>query len=106
MPHTRRTPLMRRYQNWLAQTRGLHFESYDALWRWSVTDLDGFWQSVWDYFEMQSPTPHSAALGRNVMPGAQWFPARQVNSRPAGAAPCGCRPRGGHACRDCRERAR
>ena len=48
MPHTRRTPLMRRYQHWLAQTQGLHFENYDALWRWSVSDLTGFWQSIWD----------------------------------------------------------
>ena len=78
-PHTRRTPLIRLYQNWLAQERGLQFESYDALWRWSVKDLDAFWQSIWDYFDMQSPTPHSAALGRNVMPGAQWFPGAQVN---------------------------
>lgn len=74
-----RTPQIRRYQHWLAQHRGLHFDRYDALWRWSVTDLDAFWQSVWDYFAVQSPTPHSAALGRNVMPGAQWFPGAQVN---------------------------
>ncbi len=79
MPSSRRTPLIRDYQNWLAQQRGLHFDSYDALWNWSVTDLDAFWQSIWDYFDMQSPTPHSAALGRNVMPGAQWFPGAQVN---------------------------
>ena len=42
-----RTPQIRRYQHWLAQHRGLHFDRYDALWRWSVTDLDAFWQSVW-----------------------------------------------------------
>ncbi|WP_455554804.1 acetoacetate--CoA ligase [Comamonas sp.] len=79
LPHTRRTPLIRHYQDWLAQQQGLRFDSYDALWRWSVTDLNGFWQSIWDYFDMQSPTPHSAALARNVMPGAQWFPGAQVN---------------------------
>ncbi|MBQ0131646.1 MAG: acetoacetate--CoA ligase, partial [Comamonas sp.] len=79
MPTAPRTPLIRRYQDWLAQERGLYFESYDALWNWSVTDLDAFWQSIWDYFGMQSPSPHSAALGRNVMPGAQWFPGAQVN---------------------------
>ena len=79
LPHTRRTPLIRRYQDWLAQHKGLHFDNYDALWRWSVTDLDGFWQSIWEYCDMQSPTPHSAALARNVMPGAQWFPGAQVN---------------------------
>ncbi|MGH6639927.1 MAG: acetoacetate--CoA ligase [Polaromonas sp.] len=72
-------PQIRLYQNWLRDSRGLSFESYDALWRWSVTDLNAFWQSVWDYFELQSPMPHSAVLAENKMPGAQWFPGAQVN---------------------------
>ena len=55
-------PQIRLYQDWLARERGLSFDSYDALWRWSVTDLEAFWQSIWDYFEVYSPTPHSAAL--------------------------------------------
>ena len=72
-------PQIRLYQDWLQAQRGLVFETYDQLWKWSTTDLDAFWQSIWDYFDMQSPTPHSAALARNVMPGAQWFPGAQVN---------------------------
>lgn len=72
-------PQIRLYQDWLRETRGLQFDSYDALWRWSVSDLDAFWQSIWDYFDVQSPTPHTAVLARNVMPGAQWFPGAQVN---------------------------
>ena len=72
-------PQLRLYQDWLQQTRGLEFADYDALWRWSTTELDAFWQSIWDYFELQSPTPHSAALAHNRMPGAQWFPGAQVN---------------------------
>ncbi len=72
-------PQIRLYQDWLAARRGLRFESYDALWRWSTQDLDAFWQSVWDYFDLQSPTPHAAVLARNVMPGAQWFVGAQVN---------------------------
>jgi acetoacetyl-CoA synthetase len=72
-------PQIRLYQNWLTEKRGLRFESYDALWQWSVTDLDAFWQSIWDYFELQSPTPHSAALADDRMPQAQWFPGAQLN---------------------------
>jgi len=72
-------PQIRLYQDWLRAQRGLSFDSYDALWRWSTTDLDAFWQSVWDYFDIQSPTPHSAVLAKNTMPGAQWFPGAQVN---------------------------
>jgi acetoacetyl-CoA synthetase len=72
-------PQIRLYQDWLARERGLRFDSYDALWRWSVTDLDGFWQSIWDYFEVQSPTPHSVALADDRMPLAKWFPGATVN---------------------------
>jgi acetoacetyl-CoA synthetase len=72
-------PQIRLYQDWLQSTHQLQFADYPALWRWSVTDLDAFWQSIWDYFGMQSPTPHSAVLARNVMPGAQWFPGAQAN---------------------------
>jgi len=72
-------PQIRLYQNWLRDTRGLVFDGYDALWRWSTIELDAFWQSVWDYFDIQSPTPHTAVLARNTMPGAQWFPGAQVN---------------------------
>jgi acetoacetyl-CoA synthetase len=72
-------PQIRLYQNWLAEHRGLRFETYDALWQWSVTDLEGFWQSIWDYFEIESPTPHMAALADDKMPQAKWFPGAQVN---------------------------
>ena len=75
-PHV---PQIRRYQEWLARTRGLRFASYDALWQWSVTDLEAFWQSVWDYFELQSPTPHTAVLAQRRMPGAHWFVGAQFN---------------------------
>jgi acetoacetyl-CoA synthetase len=72
-------PQVRLYQSWLQAQRGLVFEDYHALWRWSTTELDAFWQSIWDYFDLQSPTPHHAVLAQNVMPGAVWFPGAQVN---------------------------
>ena len=72
-------PLIRQYQDWLREQRGLTFDSYRALWQWSITDLDAFWQSIWDYFDLRSPTPHRAVLGQNVMPGAQWFHGAQAN---------------------------
>ena len=84
MPETRTQPApnipqIRLYQNWLKANRGLSFATYRELWNWSITDLDAYWQSVWDYFGMQSPTPHTAVLAKNVMPGAVWFPGAQAN---------------------------
>ena len=68
------------YQRWLETERGLKFESYEALWRWSITDLGGFWRSIWDHFDLQSPTPFSTELVEPApMPGARWFPGAQLN---------------------------
>jgi len=67
------------YQAWLAEHRNLHFDSYEALWQWSTTEIEAFWQTVWDYFEVRSPTPHRCVLQERVMPGAVWFPGAQVN---------------------------
>lgn len=72
-------PQIRLYQDWLRDQRGLHFANYAALWAWSTEDLNAFWQSIWDYFEVQSPTPHSTVLVKRTMPGAEWFPGAQVN---------------------------
>ncbi|MCK6424194.1 MAG: acetoacetate--CoA ligase [Burkholderiaceae bacterium] len=72
-------PRITLYQRWLAEQRGLRFDSYDALWQWSVTDLDGFWRSIWDYFDLRSPAPPEAVLAEERMPGARWFPGTQVN---------------------------
>jgi acetoacetyl-CoA synthetase len=72
-------PQIRLYQQWLQEHRGLAFDSYEALWRWSIDDLDDFWQSIWDCFGIDSPTPHGAVLADAHMPGAVWFPGAQVN---------------------------
>lgn len=67
------------FMRWLEAQRGLQFSDYHALWRWSVEDLDAFWQAVWDYFGVESSALHSAVLGRREMPGAQWFPGARLN---------------------------
>jgi acetoacetyl-CoA synthetase len=64
---------------WLARERGLDFDGYPALWRWSVTDLDDFWQAVWDYCGIEASAPPTAVLGRRTMPGAEWFPGARLN---------------------------
>ncbi|MDG9673183.1 acetoacetate--CoA ligase [Micromonospora sp. DH14] len=67
------------YLRWLREHRGLDFADYDALWRWSTTDLDGFWRSIWDHFEVIAHTPPTATLAQRVMPGARWFPGATLN---------------------------
>jgi acetoacetyl-CoA synthetase len=67
------------FTSWLADERGLRFDDYHALWRWSVEDLEGFWQAVWDYCGIRASVPPERVLGRRAMPGAEWFPGARLN---------------------------
>ncbi len=70
---------LRRYMTWLEQQCGLAFQSYQELWRWSVTDLDAFWESIWQYFEIEASRPYTRVLGDRTMPGADWFAGAELN---------------------------
>ncbi len=75
----RRRFVLGRYLDWLAAEHGRDFAGYHDLHRWSVTDLDGFWGSVWDFFEISAGAPYERVLGSGAMPGAEWFPGARLN---------------------------
>jgi acetoacetyl-CoA synthetase len=58
---------------------GRGFASYDELWRWSVEDVEAFWASLWDWFEIDASVPYERVLGRREMPGAEWFPGARLS---------------------------
>jgi acetoacetyl-CoA synthetase len=66
------------FMEWL-RARGRRFESYDDLWRWSVTDLEAFWGSVWEFFDITAHRPYDMVLTNKTMPGAQWFEGAELN---------------------------
>ena len=68
-----------RYSDWLTQTRGLRFGSYAELWRWSVDELEEFWRSIVEFFEVRFSVAPRAVLGRREMPGAEWFPGARCS---------------------------
>jgi acetoacetyl-CoA synthetase len=63
----------------LKKERGLDFDGYDALWHWSVTELEEFWESIWAHFRVQASTPYERVLGARSLPGAEWFPGARLN---------------------------
>lgn len=68
-----------RYRRWLADRRGLHLDDYDELWRWSVTALEDFWASLFEYFEVRHTGAWRTPLAARTMPGAEWFPGVRLN---------------------------
>ncbi|GAC1392366.1 MAG: acetoacetate--CoA ligase [Ktedonobacteraceae bacterium] len=89
--HGERTPLwepteamqqqanITQYMRWLADKKGLHFETRNALWQWSVEHLEDFWASLWDYFSIKASKPSTTVLVERKMPGASWFPGAELN---------------------------
>ena len=71
---------MTAYMRWLETERGLAFEGdYGRLWEWSVSDIDAFWRSIWDYFGVAADGDAATVLASDEMPGAEWFPGTRLN---------------------------
>ena len=68
-----------RFMSWLAKHRGRECRSYDELWRWSVSDLEGFWSALWEFYGLRAHAPYERVLGSRTMPGAEWFPGARLN---------------------------
>ena len=55
-----------RYLRWLAD-RGHQFDDYEALWRWSVADLEAFWCSIAEFCGIEFSTASTRVLGKRTM---------------------------------------
>ena len=78
-PDARNTSRVGRYMDWLQRERGVAVADFAALHTWSVTALEDFWQSLWDYFGITSSAPPTAVLSERTMPGARWFTGARLN---------------------------
>lgn len=74
----KRTTLVR-YMRWLESEKSLSFSNYEDLWEWSVTEIEAFWESVWEYFEVRASKPYESVLAERKMPGASWFAGSELN---------------------------
>ncbi|WP_434034755.1 acetoacetate--CoA ligase [Cupriavidus sp. a3] len=67
------------FMRWLEQERGLAFADYNALWQWSVEEIDAFWLALWQWADIPTPIAPRVALADASMPGANWFPGVRMN---------------------------
>ncbi|OBF29697.1 acetoacetate--CoA ligase [Mycobacterium sp. ACS4331] len=68
-----------RYLSWLATERGWKFSDYRQLWQWSTTELDQFWLSVRDFFELDITDPVRVLDETAGMPRVTWFDGATTN---------------------------
>ncbi|MFF5131547.1 acetoacetate--CoA ligase [Streptomyces syringium] len=75
-----------RFQTWAAEQHGAPAPvpgdpaaSYAALHRWSVDELERFWQAVAQWCDVRFASPYVRVLADRGMPGATWFPGATLN---------------------------
>ncbi len=71
---------MTAYMRWLESEHELSFDGdYARLWEWSVENVEDFWHSIWDYFDVAADGDATTVLASAGMPGAEWFPGTSLN---------------------------
>jgi acetoacetyl-CoA synthetase len=69
-----------KYIGWLKENNIIEVADYHELWQWSVDNVEAFWASLWDYFDILSDTPYTQVTDSLEMkPGNRWFIGSKVN---------------------------
>ncbi|HVU03382.1 MAG TPA: acetoacetate--CoA ligase [Polyangiaceae bacterium] len=69
---------MRKFARWVEERHGLSLPTYVDLHRWSVTELETFWEDVARFFDVKLGD-YAAVLTSRDMPGCRWFPGAKLN---------------------------
>jgi acetoacetyl-CoA synthetase len=70
---------MTKYRNWVNDTYGTNYRSYEELRRWSIQNTSEFWESILRYFKVKRSGQYSKALDTEIMPGNRWFQGLKLN---------------------------
>jgi acetoacetyl-CoA synthetase len=68
------------FMQYANQRHGQSLRNYHELYQWSITDIPGFWEAIWDYGEVIHSRPHDRVVDDYTrLPGAKWFEGAQLN---------------------------
>ncbi len=70
---------MAQFERFVGETRGLEFSDYNAMWRWSIDDLEGFWNAIWDFFDLRASVRPEKLLVKRQMPDMEWGTGGRLN---------------------------
>jgi acetoacetyl-CoA synthetase len=78
-PERANASTMARFERFVGETRGRTFADYNAMWRWSIDDLEGFWNAIWDFFELRAEVRPPRMVVKRQMPGMEWGTGGRLN---------------------------
>lgn len=70
---------LHKYILYLKNEKQLSFLNYDELYKWSVDNIEEFWESIWKYSGIIHSAKYKTILSSYEMPGAKWFQGSNLN---------------------------
>ena len=67
------------YVEWLVNTKRKAFNNYHEVWKWSVDNLEDFWKSIWEYFDIIHEGKYNSVLGEQQSYNVSWFEGTRLN---------------------------
>lgn len=67
------------YQRWLAEEHGVATQSYEELHRWSIENLDQFWETIWSRYGVIGERGAGPVREGSEIHSTRWFPGAKVN---------------------------
>lgn len=68
------------YMQYVNKKYNKDFRGYRELYGWSVTEVEDFWASIWDYMGIVYSKPYTKVVDDlKHFPGAEWFPGARLN---------------------------
>lgn len=74
-----RPTLIREFETFVSSGHDRAFANFEELYGWSIDNPAAFWEAVWTFDGIGSPTPYSQVLTDDPMPGARWFVGAELN---------------------------
>ena len=67
------------FQKWLETNKNIRCTNYKELYEWSINDIPGFWEVIWEYFNVRSYSDYYSVMSGSEMPGIKWFEGATLN---------------------------
>jgi len=70
---------MTSFCEYLQKSQRGKFDDYDALWNWSVTNIENFWSVFWDYAKIKGTKGDVILTPYKEIMNAKFFPNGEIN---------------------------
>lgn len=68
-----------RFRNWVNQRYSLNLSTYEDLYAWSIEEYERFWESIFQFFNIDHDGVYGNVCSLGTMPQVRWFEGLSLN---------------------------